>query len=324
MAAGGFIDITTPYRQFEAPGRCIYCRRKASALQKEHIIPFGLAADSLVFRKASCAKCGKQTRDFETVCLRHMWWPFRTKVGVPTRNKRQIPTAFRLERLGRPSIIKDGHIEPGSRVVETLPAKDFPLFYCTYAFQRPGILTGRAQQDDTHTGLILVDTQQANKQINPMEGFSFSGNVLAFCKLLGKIAHGYAVAELGVDAFTPALTLSLRKKATNFRLTNWIGSTNESSGPPTSLHEIELRLVEVGSAKYVVVHIRLFASLPTPRYEVVVGELKPSFDQLSLFEKPLYRIEMKSPLPVGEMAPVVDISGRTRGEIIKLLEEGLP
>jgi len=62
MAVGGVIDITTPYRQFEAPGRCIYCRRKAFALQKEHIIPFGLAAIHWFLERPAARSAERNTR----------------------------------------------------------------------------------------------------------------------------------------------------------------------------------------------------------------------------------------------------------------------
>jgi hypothetical protein len=80
------LEIATPDRFYPSPHRCIYCGRKAGKLTKEHIIPFGLAGDALVLRKGSCRKCADETKKHETSVLRHMWWPFRTHIGIPTRH----------------------------------------------------------------------------------------------------------------------------------------------------------------------------------------------------------------------------------------------
>lgn len=316
MAGAKFIAIKTPNKQFDPPPRCIYCYRKLFTRHKEHIIPYGLAADSLVFRRASCVKCAKKTHAFETTCLRQMWWPFRAKLGIPSRNKRDIPAEFGIHRLGQFSA--DNRRPEITR--QLLPIKDFPLYFLTYVFEPPGVLTGRPGRDHKVTHYTLIDKDESSRQLEPGEGFRITGNWISFCKLLGKIAHAYAVAILGLDAFASSLALSIRDKAPDVSLLDWIGGAVEPAGPPNALHEIELRLKQLGSQKFIVVYIRLFASLSTPRYEVVVGLLNPSFNQFSLFEDPLYRIEIESPLPLGNIVPVTDVSGLTRAEMLKFFE----
>src|SRR5262245_13576001 len=135
------IEIATPNQYFEPPGRCIYCRRKSLKLTKEHIIPFGLAANSLVFGKASCVKCAKKTHAFETFCLRQMWWPFRTRLGIPSRNK-EHPETFAIQHTV-PKSFTDGWIEPLRSDVEHVPVSDFPLHYFAYHFAPPGVWSQR-------------------------------------------------------------------------------------------------------------------------------------------------------------------------------------
>src|SRR5262245_24432490 len=279
----GIIEITTPPKYYEPVGRCIYCRRKGVALQREHIIPFGLAANSLVLMKSSCTRCGHKTRDFETRCLRHMWWPFRTKLG-----RRAIAQA----------VDEHGRVDFKPEDVVDMSTADFPLFYYAFEFQVPAIVDNRSSHLDGHRGFLLWD-EEACKQYLPRDrGIRLGpGDWVAFSKLLAKIAHAYAVAELGIGSFTPALTWAIRDKM-DIRLPYWVGGVSEPAPATTALHEIELRRRVIAGRHYASAVMRLFASLGTPRYEVIVGELEPRFDQFALLEKPLYRIDVESPLPV--------------------------
>ena len=320
--ARALIEISTPHHNFGPVLRCIYCGRKSFNLTKEHVIPFGLAANSLVLRKASCAKCQKRTHEFETFCLRHMWWQFRTIMGIPTRKSRESPESFPMARLVATSF-KDGEIESSQpRGAVDLPVSAYPLYYFCYSFQPPGLWTERPRANDVINPVMLVDRTAVDGLLAIGEGFKGgTSNPETFCKMLAKIGHSYGIAKLGWGAFSSPFGLWLRGKE-NLRFLRWIGSTEEAAGPTTALHEIELRVKSDGVARYVVVHLRLFACLPVPRYEIVVGKLGPSFNQFSLFEQPLHRIEVKSPLPIGNLSPAQDVAGVSQAELIQFFEKG--
>src|ERR1700744_1099100 len=101
------IQIRTPFRRYPPVGHCIYCGVYSSQLNKEHILPFGIADDSLVLPKASCRNCEKTTGRLETVCLQHMWWPFRQRIGAPTRGKKP-PSEFEMRFIKNAKHEEDG------------------------------------------------------------------------------------------------------------------------------------------------------------------------------------------------------------------------
>src|SRR5262245_41775945 len=127
------IEIATPPKRYRPAGRCIYCGRRATKLSKEHIIPYGLAANSLVLPSASCRRCQQQTRDFETICLRHMWWPFRTRIGAPSRGKEK-PTEFELKNIRVRGINDDGSLDYERTGITKIVPEQYPLIYIAFAF----------------------------------------------------------------------------------------------------------------------------------------------------------------------------------------------
>ncbi len=52
------------------------------------------------------------------------------------------------------------------------------------------------------------------------------------------------------------------------------------------------------------VGLRLFSFMGSPRYHIVVGELSRALDQLPFLKQPLYTIDVKAPLPLGDLVPV--------------------
>jgi hypothetical protein len=102
-------------RTFEPDGRCIYCGTDSDpgALQREHIIPYGLNG-TLILPRASCPDCSKVTGALETFCLQHMFIDARTHLGLASRSHRRnkkprpapgsgFPGATMTNQLGRRS-----------------------------------------------------------------------------------------------------------------------------------------------------------------------------------------------------------------------------
>ena len=134
------VEITTPPKKYPLIGHCIYCGTYTKNLSKEHIVPFGLAADSLVLPKASCPTCRDITRKHETTVLRSMWWGMRTRIGAPSRH--DAAKDFNLhkgvvEEMSLPWIHK---AKIGTVKIEP---QQFPLSIVAPKYPAPALLVGR-------------------------------------------------------------------------------------------------------------------------------------------------------------------------------------
>jgi len=293
------IEIITPPKRYPPIGHCIYCGAYTKNLSKEHIIPFGLAEDSLVLPKASCPTCRDITRKHETTILRSMWWGFRTRIGAPSRH--DAAKDFNLhkgvvEEFELPWIRK---AKVGTVKVES---HEFPLSIVAPKFpEPPGILIGR--DPAAHVDLDIwagINDDELRKHIpkdKDMVGLA-PVEPETFGRFISKIAHGYAAAELGEAAFKPALRHWIRNKP--MRMLQWMGGQRQEPPPTNWLHEIQWEIEPVGDKDYVVVNLRLFSCFGTPPYQIVVGEFKGALDRLPFIKQPLYTIDIKRAILSGQ------------------------
>lgn len=306
------IEISTPYKRYKPAGCCIYCGRQATKLSLEHIIPFGLAGDSLQFPSASCKRCREKTCEFENACMGQLWWPFRTKIGAPSRKKRQS-SSF-LSRTLNVDDAGDGGLRERDVLDVSLPLDDFPLIYVACKYWPPGLLEGRPAQeelmwvgwsacDDDHLKSLTDEQRNAIRLTNK----PFHARHLS--RLLAKIAHGYATAELGLRAFRPYLPDYIRGTSWEFE-SQCIGGEQDVPPATEALHEIACGVVSVDGKNLVVVTLRLFAFIGAPLYRIVVGELECTLDQLPFVQQPTYTIDIKPPLPRVNLTPRVVTIGR--------------
>lgn len=301
------IEIVTPPKRYRAIGHCIYCGRRSGKITEEHIIPFGLAANSLVLPKASCRVCQEATRDFETVWLRHMWWPFRTRIGAPSAKKVR-PDNFTLRRFKADTPGADATaLRPVS--VEQVKPKDFPLVYTAFKFQPPGILVGRPDSEPADYEIWVRGEDL--KKYTPNTGDAVElgiANPQSFSRMLAKIAHSFAVAEVGEEAFTPLLTNFIRGED-GFPILRWLGGDREPHPSTLPLHQISRSTGIVGDTRYLIVGIRLFCFMGTPRYYAVVGTIERALDESPLFAETRHTIDIKLPPTMGDSSLVGDTVG---------------
>src|SRR5262245_60302076 len=131
----------------------------------------------------------------------------------------------------------------------------------------------------------------------------------AYARMLAKIAHAYAVAELGESAFWPKLRRFIRGRP--MKALQWIGGDLAVPKPEHRLHDIQWRIQRTGPTNYLVVSLRLFSFIGSPQYHVVVGELARPLDQLPFLEQPLYTIDIQAPVPIPKLVPIEDRLGGT-------------
>ena len=90
-------------------------------------------------------------------------------------------------------------------------------------------------------------------------------------KMLAKIAHAYAIAELGYGTFLPLLANIILNKPPRY-ISRYVGGLCDSEAPlGNDLHTIEID-PGLGQGRYIVVRIQLFADRKLPVYYVIVGQ----------------------------------------------------
>jgi hypothetical protein len=265
------IKITTPKKIYDPVGKCIYCPNHKGKLTEEHVVPFGLAGDSVVLPQASCKECARITGKVERYCLRSMLGNFRIAMGAPTRRPKERPKTISV-RTGRLS--DDNSRVEDLKIIEISPTD--LIMFPSFTFPGAGILEGRAPEIDISYQINMhrVDGQ-------PVEFCRQHGAVetpmiypMAFLRMVAKIAHAYAVAELGLGSFKPFLLdlILCRIQELNFGL-QWIGCEPIAPRPTADLFSLSYsKCILEGGERYVIVHLRLFPFFSTPLYHVVVGK----------------------------------------------------
>jgi hypothetical protein len=253
---------------FAPLGRCVYCG-STDQLSTEHIIPRGLGGNVL-FPRACCEGCRKLTQAFETVCMRKNFLYFRVHTGLHQHPKER-PSHFPIRIRGK-----------GQRLV--LPSAH-PNWLTLPLLLRPGILAGaplgmpyviRGLHTTNPKDLHII---RAQYEISEYFEVDYAFDVNAFAKMLAKIAHCLACANLH----------KLGKLSDNVLvayLPPFIRGSNDNLGPYLVGQIQHLGEPEVDSDyyKYVIftmthqakrlqmATIRLFANWRGPVYTVVVGE----------------------------------------------------
>jgi hypothetical protein len=109
---------------------------------------------------------------------------------------------------------------------------------------------------------------------------------IEFARMLAKIAHSYAVAELGYGSFRPMVVDLILGKMDNISYA--VGGDWESEPPvKDGRHLLSIHyLIDVDRKRaWIVADIRLFSSIGTPTYHVVVGEAENAQHLRTMAEK---------------------------------------
>lgn len=272
------VDLSTPPKRYAPVNRCIYCRVYAGNLGLEHIVPYGFAGNSLLLPKASCKTCESITGRFEQTCLRTILGPFRLRINSPTRNPKDRPTRLPLVLASAMGS------EPIPLQTITVPTPEFPMAFVGLRLRRARILDGKEplrlrgnEQETAVDGEIWGKSAPEDiakyipKGIKIDYGFQL-GKIqpITFARQIAKIAHAYAVAELGLGAFRPLATNLILGKVDT--LSQWVGGDWEIPPPSEALFNLKLEQVTSNGRNFLLAYVRLFSFFGTPQYHVVVGE----------------------------------------------------
>lgn len=263
-------------RKHDPVGRCIYCPRTMQ-LSKEHIIPSGLGGLEFL-PKASCSKCAEKTGSDEQACLRSMLWDIRARLGMRSAYKhKDYPEKFPSHVIGK----------DGQKLVHTIEPEHMPLAFMLPKLDPPGIVLGLkpSEEIEFHPWLWMEESMKGKWEALDGKGF-FPRPLqpLRFCRMLAKIAHAKAVAELKVDGFEHLLHRFIRRK--NPHASYYVGCP---AGPvpdaePKTTHRLHLEEISTSDGRtYLTANIRLFGMLGAPVYQVVfaTGSIPASFKTAS-------------------------------------------
>lgn len=275
-----FLPASQKAQQFQRQrliGQCIYCFTRLSPLSKEHVIPLGLTITSensgnLLLHEASCKSCAGITSRFELDALRCALIGPRIALGLQTRRKKQRPTKFPLwlEHQGRLKKVM-------------VPANEYPIILAPPVLAAPAHLSGesytsgvviRRFEAKQVSGLPLaVLAQKYGGEFN-LARIKLDYNPTMFAKLIGKIAYGYAVLVLGLDAISNAYVLpAIQGESSD--IGRWVGSVEgDSIGSNEGLHALGLNITDNNEIHVIV---RLFAQFNVREYVVIVGVIKEEY-----------------------------------------------
>jgi hypothetical protein len=170
------------------------------------------------------------------------------------------------------------------------PADMHPSALILPRFELPGLLSGREPD-----GNFRFQYTMWMRESDAFDEFKRSHGAVSaevevsikpqqLSRVLAKIAHSFAVAQLGLEGFTPLL-LDLIHTRVVANAPELVGSDPNTPPPATGvMHQLSI----VPHERFVVVRIRLFASSSIdgdhamPVYIVVAGEKKPQHAVISI------------------------------------------
>lgn len=188
-----------PSKDYAPLNRCAYCPSSqdppVGSLTTEHIIPFGFGG-KLVLPSASCKLHQKETCRVEDFVLRKYLCALRSHLSLPSRKPGQRPDGYVLKlRRGTHSW------------KQKVKLAEHPGIVRFVMFESPGRVSGRARQQATFS-VRFIDTKifpDIDARLARLGADGFEDHVkmdaVTLARLIAKIGHSFAVAELGFDAF---------------------------------------------------------------------------------------------------------------------------
>ena len=166
------------------------------------------------------------------------------------------------------------------RVRRKIHQDEYPGLLITFVNGLPGILVGSVPADDYSGGVAVTTLPGFGERLNKLKAkyrarevsFEPGVHIDYLGKMLAKIAHAYATAELGYGSFNPLL-INIILGVPPLYISQYVGGLRDVEPPlGDDLHIIEIDQTGIGQGRYIVVKIQLFADRKLPVYYVVAGE----------------------------------------------------
>jgi hypothetical protein len=258
-----------PRRELVTIGKCIYCgatERQPNTglpLTEEHFVSEGLGA-RLVLLEASCDCCATKTSNIERMVLQQPLWVARVRLRI-RRKKRK-----RSEELFPVAVNKSG-----DNVIQRVALDDHPAVLILPRFDYPGLTVDRPIGQSGFRGVFMQLLTDLPKPGFP-EFATPSVDTAAFCQLIAKIAHGFAVLEFGLGGFSPLLPELVLRNYGGDNSLSWfhlVGGEPHHCAPSEAQHTLGWTVGENGNTVYLIVILRLFDNLGAPVYYAAAGTL---------------------------------------------------
>lgn len=225
--------------------------------------------------QSSCEECARITGAFEGVCQRTMLGPLRMYFDLPSRRRKDRPEKLALKVKVR--------LEDEWSFME-VPQEEYPFLILLPTFGLPDEISSQVTTGERGAkartlwirgasfahGITEHLEQLAQRLGVAMIEPTATLHVPEFLRMLAKVAHCYAVGELGVDAFTPFLLPIIRDNVTDNSI-QFIGGVKSTERAVADLHQLSIVTHPSVSPNLIMVRVRLLACLETPTYAVAVG-----------------------------------------------------
>jgi hypothetical protein len=258
-------------------GACIYCGASGIRLTDEHVIPLSLGGFHIL-EGASCDSCANITTKFERDVARELWGDARNSYNAPSRRKKERKSHI---------ILSDPDV-PGRRV--KVPYNEYPAAMVFYKMGRAGLLEGLPDNVDVSATWQLVATHDPAKAkqftekwgMKPTSRFRHVPD--SFARLLAKIGYCNLLCTLDPVDFRPiCLPYILGAKSIPSYV---VGGTFEIAEPNPGLGYVLNTAGFIRDDRLMLItEIRLFADSGTPKYHVVVGDVRGNAQIATVLEK---------------------------------------
>ncbi|ESX63851.1 hypothetical protein X759_33195 [Mesorhizobium sp. LSHC420B00] len=272
-------------RRIPSPGGCIYCRRvpiPPAKLTNEHVIPFAIGANAIVFLDGSCEECARTIQRYEQEVLLKQLGNFRRQIDAPSRTKpKKRPTHANVSFKE----VDDRGQDLRHLGLRTIPIANLPLALSLWQLPEPRITRPSAipGDDNGRPWYYCDDKETVQKLCREVAEETGSKNVAMeigavnrphFLRFLAKTAHAYAVAELGLDVFEPTLTdiILNREDDISKYVGGYYGPPPPGSAPENLVNAHIGRAVERPGKGLITVALQFYPSLGSPTYSVIVGK----------------------------------------------------
>lgn len=272
-------------RRIPSPGKCIYCRHTPihpDKLTNEHVVPFAIGANSIIFLNASCEGCARTIQPYEQEVLLKQLGNFRRQIDAPSRTKpKKRPTHANVSFKE----VDDQGCDMRHLGQRSIPVGDLPLVLSLWQLPEPRIVRPDASPgDDTGQPWYHCDDKEAVQKLCRSVAEETNSKKVAmeigvvnrshFLRFLAKTAHAYAVAELGLDSFEPTLIdiILNRKHDISKFVGGYYGPRPPGSSPENIVNAHIGQAVDGPGKGLIAAALQFYPLLHSPIYSVIVGK----------------------------------------------------
>lgn len=281
------LDVHELYKsktiRLPSPSQCIYCGDQDARLRDEHVIPYALAANTMILEKSCCETCQNIIQRYEQEVLKKQLGIFRAQVDAPSRTKKKdrithVDLQF-VEVDDKGKLMRDLGIR-------SIPVDELPLVVHLWQSPMPRRLRdpltlleeqGKSWSFADRDGInALCNKVREETGANHVAFKSGEVNRLHYLRSLAKTAHAFAAARYGPDAFEPFLLDLILCRSND--VAEFVGDDPfEAPVEDTDGHTLQIFLGEAMGGEeqgLIAARFQLYPALGSPAHLVVVGKAK--------------------------------------------------